>query len=316
MVTCSSISIRSAARKGKGSTMARTAVVALVVMSAALFVIPGGASAQCPRVLQATVTRVIDGDTIEVSINGRIEQVRYIGINTPEIHHPTRGKEPYREAARAANQRVVEGQTMQLSLDVQQRDRDGRLLAYMYLGGRFINGELVTQGYAEVVALPPNVLHRTELINRQRMARSTHVGLWADPDALTHYRPRGSGVMGNVRIRTYFHLDDSTKDITAIVDKFLSFENIDAAARAGYEPSLNYALHASREYTLLTGRGPAYLEGSDPTLSGTAFSGVMYGTQSIGVSAPGGDVHVRGYVRSDGTYVPPYTRSAPGRAGR
>jgi micrococcal nuclease len=100
---------------------------------------------------------VVDGDTISVAIDNRIEKVRYIGINTPEIHHPTKGREPYGDAAREANARLVEGRWVQLVLDVQHRDSFGRLLAFVYVGSRFVNAELVWQGYAEAATYPPNV---------------------------------------------------------------------------------------------------------------------------------------------------------------
>src|SRR5207245_1105253 len=81
-------------------------------------------------------------------------EVRYIGINSPEIHHPTKGREPYRDAAREANARLVDGRWVQLVLDVQARDSFGRLLAYVYVGSRFVNAELVWQGYAEAATYP------------------------------------------------------------------------------------------------------------------------------------------------------------------
>ena len=68
-----------------------------------------GAQSSQPTTLQGYVTRVVDGDTIYVMIGSKIEKVRYIGINTPEIHHPTKGHEPYGEDARQANVRLVDG---------------------------------------------------------------------------------------------------------------------------------------------------------------------------------------------------------------
>jgi endonuclease YncB( thermonuclease family) len=143
-----------------------------------------------PTALVGYVTRVIDGDTISVAIGNHIEKVRYIGINTPEIHHPTKGREPYGDAARAANARLVEGRWLQLVFDVQARDTFGRLLAYVYLGSRFVNAELVWQGYVEAATYPPNVRYADYLVGLQRQARESKRGLWADPDAVAYYRPR------------------------------------------------------------------------------------------------------------------------------
>jgi micrococcal nuclease len=74
--------------------------------------------------------------------------VRYIGIDTPETKHPSRGIEPYGPEATDANRRLVQGQTVRLEFDVQPRDQYGRLLAYVYVGEVMANAELVRQGYA------------------------------------------------------------------------------------------------------------------------------------------------------------------------
>jgi endonuclease YncB( thermonuclease family) len=171
--------------------LARRAVL-LVALSllTALLALGGNASAQQPNALLGYVTRVADGDTISVAIGNQIEKVRYIGINTPEIHHPTKGTEPYGAVAREANARLVEGRWVNLILDVQQRDSLGRLLAYVYIGNRFINAELVWQGYAEAATYPPNVRYADYFVGLQRQARESRRGLWADPDAVSYYRPR------------------------------------------------------------------------------------------------------------------------------
>jgi micrococcal nuclease len=88
---------------------------------------------------------VIDGDTIDVEIDGEEFRVRYVGVNTPERDEPC-----YWEAWQA-NRRLVEGQIVTLVRDVSETDRYGRLLRYVYLGGLPINETLVREGYAEVV---------------------------------------------------------------------------------------------------------------------------------------------------------------------
>lgn len=80
------------------------------------------------------VVRVIDGDTIEVCcIFGDQVTVRYIGIDTPETKHPTKPVEHYGKEASEANRKLVDGRTVQLEFDVQQFDKYGRTLAYVYL---------------------------------------------------------------------------------------------------------------------------------------------------------------------------------------
>ena len=98
----------------------------------------------------ALVTAVIDGDTIDVSMNGRTYRVRYVGVNTPERNEPC-----YRDATNA-NRALVEGQTVRLVKDVSDTDRYDRLLRYVYVGNTFVNAELVRQGYAEVVVYRPD----------------------------------------------------------------------------------------------------------------------------------------------------------------
>lgn len=117
-------------------------------------------------------TRVIDGDTIEV-LGG--ERVRYIGIDTPEM----RPMEAWAEAATAANRELVEGRMVRLELDVQKRDRYGRVLAYVWVDDLMVNEELVRRGYARVSTYPPNVRYQERLLAAERAARDMRRGLWA-----------------------------------------------------------------------------------------------------------------------------------------
>jgi len=103
----------------------------------------------CIEEKEFIVSRVIDGDTIELT-NGIT--IRYIGINTPEVGQPGA------EEATEANRALVEGKKVRLEYDVQKQDKYGRTLAYVYLeDGIFVNAELVKQGYAQVATYPPNV---------------------------------------------------------------------------------------------------------------------------------------------------------------
>jgi micrococcal nuclease len=120
----------------------------------------------------------VDGDTIHVKIGARIEKVRYIGVNTPELHHPTRGEEPGGRAALELNRQLTAGKRARLELDVQQRDRYGRLLAYIWVGDVMVNAELVRRGYAQVMTVPPNVRYQELFLKLQRDARQAGRGLW------------------------------------------------------------------------------------------------------------------------------------------
>ncbi len=126
------------------------------------------------------VVRLIDGDTIQVCcIFGDREKVRYIGINTPETKHPTKGVEHFGKEASEANRRLVEEKTVRLEFDLQQFDKYGRTLAYVYLeDGTFVNAWLVEHGYAMVMTVPPNVKYQDLFLRLQREAREAGRGLW------------------------------------------------------------------------------------------------------------------------------------------
>ncbi len=144
-----------------------------------LILLPAPVSSQSdPAVVQ--VVRVIDGDTIQVCcIARKREKVRYIGINTPETKHPTKGVEYYGKEAAKANRKLVEDKTVILTFDVEQRDRYGRLLAYVFLeDGTFLNAWLVEHGFAQVMTVPPNVKHQELFLKLQREARDEGRGLW------------------------------------------------------------------------------------------------------------------------------------------
>lgn len=121
------------------------------------------------------VSRVIDGDTIELT-NG--ERVRYIGIDTPETKHPKKPVQYYGKEAYEANKRLVEGKEVRLEFDVTKRDKYGRLLAYVYVGDVFVNAWLVENGYAQVYTYPPDVKYNELFLKLQKEAREKKRGLW------------------------------------------------------------------------------------------------------------------------------------------
>jgi len=118
--------------------------------------------------IEGTVVRVVDG----------VEKIRYIGVNTPEIHHPSKGEEPGGREAAEVNRGLVGGRRVRLELDVQTRDRYGRLLAYVWVGDTMVNAELVRRGYAQAMTVPPNVRYQDLFVKLQRQARDAHRGLW------------------------------------------------------------------------------------------------------------------------------------------
>lgn len=192
--------------------------------------------------LRATVTREVDGDTVEVSFDdGRTEKVRLIGVNTPETVHPTRGEEPYgREASNFTKSRLT-GQKVLLETDVEERDRYGRLLAYLYLReGRMFNAVLVDEGYAQMATFPPNVRYVEVFRALQAGAREGGRGLWgaaANQDTTPPSTDGTCKIKGNINSKgeKIYHVPGG-----AFYDKTKAEECFDteaAAHAAGYRRS-------------------------------------------------------------------------------
>lgn len=118
----------------------------------------------------ARVTRVIDGDTIDVQIDGVSYRVRYIGMNTPE------SDEVCYQQATDANAALVGGKTVTLVKDGSETDAYGRLLRYVYVGSEFVNADLVRDGWAENAEYPPDTAHAAEFRQLEAQARQANAG--------------------------------------------------------------------------------------------------------------------------------------------
>ncbi len=127
---------------------------------------------------RARVLRVIDGDTIEVAIDDRSDDVRYIGVDTPETVKPGEPVECFGPEASAFNHSLVDGETVRLAFDRERRDVYGRLLAYVYVGETFVNAELVRGGYARTLEIPPNTAEADRLAALEERAGRAGDGLW------------------------------------------------------------------------------------------------------------------------------------------
>ncbi|QQS44272.1 thermonuclease family protein [Candidatus Roizmanbacteria bacterium] len=131
---------------------------------------------------RATVSRVIDGDTVELETG---EKVRYIGVDTPETKHPNKPVQCFGREAAQKNKELVEGKEILLEKDVSETDRYGRLLRYIYLPNPeatdeaiFVNELLIEQGFAQVITYPPDVKYHPLLLQAQQQAQSEEKGLW------------------------------------------------------------------------------------------------------------------------------------------
>jgi micrococcal nuclease len=161
--------------------MRRIAPLLLLVAVAIVLVARGRDEPSRTTLGRAQVLRVVDGDTIRVRLDGRTERVRYIGIDTPESVKPGTAVQCFAKRASAANAALVAGRSVRLVADVEERDRYGRLLAYVYRepDGAFVNARLVRDGYARTLTIAPNVAHARELADLARAARQEHRGLWS-----------------------------------------------------------------------------------------------------------------------------------------
>ncbi len=128
----------------------------------------------------ATVTEVVDGDTINISpaINGN-DEVRLIGIDTPETKDPSEEIEPYGPEASAYAVSKLTGVDIKLEFDEERTDQYGRLLAYVYpVGESMFNVDLVEEGYAQAYPYPPNTKYEDRFAAAQDEARAAGLGIW------------------------------------------------------------------------------------------------------------------------------------------
>ncbi len=132
--------------------------------------------------VNATMLRVIDGDTIDVTIGGRRERVRLIGIDTPETKKPNTPVQCYGPEATAFTTSLLPvGTELHLERDVVARDDYGRMLAYVYNAGdgSFANMAIIQMGFARPLTIAPNSAHAGEFAEAARAADAADIGLWA-----------------------------------------------------------------------------------------------------------------------------------------
>jgi len=138
---------------------------------------PGGGGDRGPGA-GVLVTRVVDGDTAMMTIDGGEVRVRFIGIDTPESVAPDQPVECYGTQASAYTASRIEGRTVRLEFDVERTDQYGRTLAYVWIDDELFNETLLAEGYALVTTYPPNVRYVERFVASQREAREAGRGLW------------------------------------------------------------------------------------------------------------------------------------------
>ena len=168
-----------------GPAMRPTRGLYLAGVLVLLVLVPAPAGAQS-HAGPAYVTRVVDGVTLYADVDGRIETVRYLGVRVPRIDDPNYGNSPYAVAAREANRRLVEGQWIYLLFDGQPRDAQGRLRAWVWRDGLFVNGALVRDGWAVGAVTDPRLAEYFATF--ETSARQEGRGLWRSPRSIAYYR--------------------------------------------------------------------------------------------------------------------------------
>ena len=170
-------------RGGPGGRIALTLVsVALIALAACAQSLADTPTQPDPTLSEtetARVVRVIDGDTVEIDLDGSLETVHYIGIDATEAGRDGEVGECFSAEATARNSELVLSKTVTLQTDTSDRDRFGRLLRYVWLSdGRMVNLVLVEEGYAGALEFPPDTRYSAPLKAANDRAKAAGIGWW------------------------------------------------------------------------------------------------------------------------------------------
>ena len=138
---------------------------------------------EAQNMARGTVVRTVDGDTYVLNIDGRETKVRLIGVDTPESAAPSSYYKDNTEEGRMVSDivkdRITEGSVLYVETDVQETDRYGRLLAYLYFeDGTMVQEWLLGSGYANTATYPPNVKYAERFAELAHKAAESGAGLW------------------------------------------------------------------------------------------------------------------------------------------
>ncbi|MDU0153641.1 thermonuclease family protein [Bacillus cabrialesii] len=133
------------------------------------------------EMVDVTLDRAVDGDTIKVSYNGNVDTVRYLLIDTPETKKPNSCVQPYGEDASKRNKELVNSGKLQLKFDKgDRRDKYGRLLAYVYVDGKSVQETLLKEGFARVAYVyEPNTKYIDQFKKDEQEAKSEKLSIWS-----------------------------------------------------------------------------------------------------------------------------------------
>ncbi len=156
------------------------AVVVLLLCTLGYYIIHVATAVSIDENQSYPVTYVTDGDTFKVKIGRHIETVRMLGIDTPETVDPRKPVQCYGKEASDETKSLLTGKTVRLKLNPNREEKDkyGRYLAYVYLGDKFVNENLLEQGFAREYTYGTPYMFQKEFRGIEKMAKEAKEGLW------------------------------------------------------------------------------------------------------------------------------------------
>lgn len=153
----------------------------IVFLLAALLLVSNSAYAAKDKkdLIDAEIVRVVDGDTMKVTIGKKEETIRLLIVDTPETKDPNKPIQPFGKEATAYAVKNLDGKSVKLELDVSERDRYGRLLVYLWIGDKLFNEMLLKNGLARVAVYQPNVKYVDQFRAAQKAAQKARINIWS-----------------------------------------------------------------------------------------------------------------------------------------
>lgn len=132
------------------------------------------------------VIKVIDGDTIKINYKGKHENIRFLLIDTPEMSHKQfDGPQPFAVEAKEKVEDLLVGGKVDVEIGVQERDKYGRLLGYLYVNGKSIQDELLREGLARVAYVYNDKRHLERYLHIEKEAKKSGKGIWSIENYVT-----------------------------------------------------------------------------------------------------------------------------------